>query len=153
LIDLGLGELWTEHFRCLTSVEVYDEVEQADANEKATWIEDPDRLEVRSLNDTDQDHASEVQKAHPALSYPDCTVIAFATRTKLIVLSGDGPMRKKATGLGIRLHGMLYVLRRLVEIEALLPADAIAACLKWQELNPRTPTKKCDEYCMRWGEM
>lgn len=150
LIDLGLGDIWSRHFRCLTSPEVFAEVEFDENDEEANWISNPERLEVRSLEEADVTRALEIQETHPALSYPDCTVVSFAVRTELIVLSGDGPMRKKAPSLRFRLHGMLYILNRLVELEAIHPTDAIAACRNWQELNPRTPDKKCAEYCDRW---
>lgn len=153
LIDLGLGDLWSKHFRCLTSPEVFAEVEYVDEDDNAKWIKDPERLEVRSLTEEDTKHAVDLLEQHSALSYPDCTVISFALRMNLIVLSGDGPMRKKAPKLRIRLHGMLYILNVLVELEALQRSDAILACRNWQRLNPRTPTDKCDEYCRKWREM
>ena len=59
-------------------------------------------------------------------------------------------MRKKAKQFGVRLHGLLYVLDKLVGLGELSPVEAVAKCRDWQELNPRTPTGKCDAYCARW---
>ena len=50
-----------------------------------------------------------------ALSLPDHSVLWLAERTGGTVLSGDGPMRRHAETVGIRLHGLLWLLDRMAD--------------------------------------
>lgn len=153
LIDLGLGARWTDHFRCVTSVEVLGEVEYDRDDERSAWLRDEERVGIHVLSEPQAKTAQDLQVGHAALSYPDCTVVVIAQRGDLTVLSGDGPMRKKAKQFGIRLHGLLYVLHELVALGELSPLEAVDQCRRWQETNPRTPTSKCEAYCRRWEAM
>lgn len=150
LIDLGLGWEWTDHYRCLTTQEVINEVEHDCENDAANWLSDSSRLEIRTLTSFEAEKVGKLHTRHAGLSYPDCTVVWLAQMSSLTVLSGDGPMRKKAPSLKIKVHGMLYVLEQLVALEAIGPSKAIELCQQWQQLNPRTPERKCAEYCNRW---
>ena len=150
LLDLQLGELWTSHFKCFTSVEVFNELVLEGSPDDHAWLFDPDSVEVRSLDEDKLSQAASIREAHPALSFPDCTVVVLARSESLIVLSGDGPMRKKAATLSIEVHGLLYVLDQLVQIGALPGKEAVQLCRRWQMINPRTPQKLCDKYCADW---
>ena len=150
LLDLSLGDLWTRHFRCVPSLEVFDEVESEGTLAELAWLLDAERVERRALAGDQLARAESIRTEHPGLSLPDCTVVVLAREAALPVLSGDGPMRRKSGLLGIEVHGMLYVLQRLVEREALPPQHAIRACRAWQRGNPRTPTALCNTYCARW---
>jgi len=152
LMDLGLGRLWTRYFDCVTTPEVLDEVVQDETNDENSWLLDSSCLRMAALTEVDALSAISLQELHSSLSYPDCTVLVCAQSEAGIILSGDGPMRKQAASMDIELHGLLYVLNELFKLGELSGSQASVACRRWQELNPRTPTSKCDAYCRRWTE-
>ena len=84
------------------------------------------------------------------VSMQDVSAAYLAKKYGGILLSGDKRLRKKSTGDGIEVHGILWVLDTLVgeklltSLQALKALDAIVAA------GGRMPLKECEERRKRW---
>lgn len=84
---------------------------------------------VRALG-LDGDQVAEVYAlvaAQPRLSGQDASALVAARATGSVLVTGDGHLRKVAEGLGVEVHGSLWMLEHLVEEHDLDPEVALAA--------------------------
>jgi len=67
------------------------------------------------------------------------------------LLSGDGNLRKAAGREGIRLHGTLYLLDKMVKHRVITPIEAAQALNRMQLCHSRLPEKECKKRFAAWG--
>ena len=71
-------------------------------------------INVRSLPGTGVERAIEVAGHNPALTIHDCFALVLAESTNdSILLTGDNTLRRVASGAGLEVHGMLWVLEEI----------------------------------------
>jgi predicted nucleic acid-binding protein len=100
---------------------------------KADWEE----LKVRGLNVVDLE-ASQVQRAfelkalHAVLSPYDCFSLALTeSYAGAILLTGDRQLRRRATSLGVEVHGVLWVADQIQRLEKKPLSELIVALERW----------------------
>ena len=85
-----------------------------------------------------------------ALSIQDCSALWLSRDLGAILLTGDGTLRKRARGLGIDTHGVLWLLDELVKASVVTPVRAIDRLRFLMEINARLPEDACLAFIARW---
>lgn len=91
------------------------------------------------------------QKEHAqSLSLTDCSVWFLAKELNGILLTGDSKLRKIASDDRIQVHGILYVLKLIVD-NNIVPAHKMAEKLNdLMKINDRLPEAECEKYIAEW---
>lgn len=84
------------------------------------------------------------------LSPEDLSCLYLAQEDDMILLSGDGTLRKRAAALSIEIRGTLWILERLVEAQILAPAVAAAKLTYLLECGRRFPDTECKKLISKW---
>lgn len=87
------------------------------------------------------------------LSDQDMACLHLAEDRDMILVSGDGLLRKRAESRGIEVHGTLWLMELMVERETLLP---LAAADKLEHLlskGRRLPEVDCQRLLAQWRAM
>lgn len=74
-----------------------------------------------------------LRRLHPKLSANDCFCLVSARCHDGMLLTGDQLMRRVATELGVRVHGVLWVVDELRRCNACGPARLIRALARWRD--------------------
>lgn len=91
-----------------------------------------------------------VQK-YPRPSRIDISGLVLARHLKTPLLSGDGDLRKAAGREGIKLHGTVFLLDKMVENRVITPQRAAKALNRMLECRSRLPEKECRKRFDLWG--
>jgi predicted nucleic acid-binding protein len=94
--------------------------------------------------------AARIKRDKHRISIEDASALILAQKKKAMLLSGDGTLRKTAKAEGIDVHGVIWVLDRLVEKALLTPADAIIKLQALQALGTFLPQAICDKQIHEW---
>ena len=81
-------------------------------------------LRVQSLDGDQVERIVDLARTYPACSRPDLSTIVIAADWGLPLLTGDAALRGAAESEGLEVHGVLWVLDRLVETELITLAEA-----------------------------
>ncbi len=91
------------------------------------------------------------QKEHTqSLSFTDCSVWFLAKELNGTLLTGDNKLRIIASNDNIQVHGILYVLKMIVDYN-IVPANKMAEKLSdLMKINNRLPEAVCEKYIAKW---
>lgn len=89
-------------------------------------------------------------KVKKALSLEDCSVLRLATDLSAPLLTGDADLRSTAESLGVRVHGMLWVLDVLIERSHLTKTDAATALRELLRCGSRFPVSEVEQRLRDW---
>ncbi len=102
-------------------------------------------LDVRNLSGGELNQITTLNGRYPNPSPKDLSVLVVADADDGIVVSGDGPLRSAADEEDMTVHGVLWILDRLVE-EAIITearaATALNAMLQQEARLPETPVER-----------
>ena len=84
------------------------------------------------------------------LSLTDCSVWYYAKMNNCILLTGDRKLRKVSVFDGIEVHGVLYVIDRLVELDIVSRQVAVEKLQQLYVINPRLPKEEVDKRINLW---
>ncbi len=87
---------------------------------------------THDLPPRDVTKAFAIKHRHRALSANDCFCLATALALRGILLTGDKQLRHVASTTGVRVHGVLWVVDKLVERDACDIALLVKALEAWQ---------------------
>lgn len=143
LVELGiLADLFYLPWQIHTTDFVMDELTDATQFDAVNSYCERGRLTVGMLT------PEEVGKIFQMSSSPGCkispadfSVILYAQKANLNILTGDKQLRTYAEKEGIEVHGILFIFETLVEHSILPPALATELLQKLKELNKRTPAE------------
>ena len=90
-------------------------------------------MQTHDLTSEEVAAAATLRQKHPTLSINDCFCIATAQGLDGIVLTGDAGLRKAADGLGLTVHGVLWVIDELSIAKACPSAILVHALRQWLE--------------------
>lgn len=107
-------------------------------------------LEVRSLSGTELNRIMDLNAQHPSPSPTDLSTLVVARKDDGIVVTGDGPLRRACDAEGIDVHGVLWVLDRLVEREVVAPSRAAAGLRSMVEQGSRLPERAVNRRLRQW---
>lgn len=91
------------------------------------------------------------QRQSARVSIQDCSVWLYAMENDYILLTGDGRLRKAAVKSGVDVHGIFYVIDRLVELQLLSKEEAVDKLTKLISLNPRLPLSEIERRIKDWN--
>ncbi len=148
-IDLGIGGLIVEAFMLpfeLAAPNVILEELQSVAPQLLRDL----GVHVLRLGGEDYPLLQALIERYPGPSVRDLTALVCALRDGIGLLAGDGHLRRAAEMAGVRVHGVLWVMERIVERE-ITPsprvAEALEAMLAGGARLPKTEYTRCLE---RW---
>lgn len=75
------------------------------------------------------------------LSFTDCSVWYYAKVNNYILLTGDRKLRTVSVFDGIEVHGVLYVIDSLVELDIISRQVAVEKLQLLYRINPRLPKR------------
>ncbi len=94
-----------------------------------------------------------IAKSTPArLSVADKAVIVYSLDIKAMVLTGDNLLRKTCESMGLEVHGILWILEKLVSENIIKTSRAAKALQKLLEENPRLPLEECNALLKKWAK-
>lgn len=85
-------------------------------------------LEKVKLNDAEYNFAYEVNTKYKCLTFYDCVALAIAKERKIVLLTGDGNLRKIAREYDIKVKGTLGILDELL-VGKNISIDVYRQCL------------------------
>ena len=91
-----------------------------------------------------------LRQQHPGLSVPDCSALSLALSTSGILLTGERPLRKLASQLGIECHGTLWVLDQAISRQLLSSYTAGQRLISMIRRGSRLPPAECIKRLKRW---
>ena len=139
LIDLRKGGLLTTALMLPFRFVVALPLVAAELNDfgSSDWADLRNRgLDIVDLDSTQVERAFALKAMFPGLSSYDCFSIALVEATDAaMLLTGDQQLRKRATGLGVRVHGILWVADEIESGSLISPSD-LADALTLLEADP-----------------
>jgi predicted nucleic acid-binding protein len=112
-------------------------------------------LRLLDLSDSDLEAVQERMKTPDAkgLSAQDVACLNLAEARDMILVSGDGLLRKRAHARGIEVHGTLWLMELMVKSNALLPLTAADKLEHLLTYGRRLPDAECQTLLRRWRTM
>ena len=107
-------------------------------------------LEIRPLSGEELTRITELNAHHPSPSPKDLSTIVVAKVEEGIVVTGDGPLRRAVKEEDLEVHGVLWVLDRLVKEAIIAPPRAATALNTMVSHGSRLPEKAVDRRLRRW---
>ena len=150
LIDLHRGcvlEVALRHFRFLIpDVIVIEELISPRGEDLVRW----GYLQIVHFSAQEVREVITLRMKYSGPSTPDLFALLLAQSRNLILLTGDAHLRRAASQEGVEVHGVLWVLDRMVEVQVLTPARAVRTLQRMLSSGARLPRKACQERFRRW---
>ncbi|MGH2538245.1 MAG: hypothetical protein ACRDHL_12685 [Candidatus Promineifilaceae bacterium] len=84
------------------------------------------------------------------LSVPDCAAFIAARERGMMLLAGDGPLRRFAEGHGIKVHGTLWLMDEMEAVGLLNGLELAVALRQMLARGARLPDDECESRLRRW---
>jgi len=107
-------------------------------------------LEIRPLSGEELTRITELNAHHPSPSPKDLSTLVVAEIEGGIVVTGDGPLRRAVKEEDMEVHGVLWILDRLVEQTIIPPSRAATSLKTMVSHGSRLPEKEVDPRLRRW---
>ncbi|QQC63808.1 PIN domain-containing protein [Paraburkholderia ginsengisoli] len=148
-IDFHHAELLQELFQLPFSLCCTDFVAlEMDSPELAPLVDLGLVIESLSSNEVQQLQGLTQQHKNPSLADMSCYFLA--RERQLPLLTGDGALRALAQREKVQVHGVLWLLDRMVEHNVIAAARAALALRTMLEKNARFPERECQLRLERW---
>jgi predicted nucleic acid-binding protein len=153
LIDLLKLNLLDTFFQLDYDFQVTDlvlgEVREDNIEDLGRYLE-ASLLTKQEFTATELGEISALFTTFPALSFADCSCLYLAEKLSATLLTGDGALRRIATGRELPVHGMLWVFDNMIECGLITTAGAKEALVRLMEFNQRLPLKECKKRLQDW---
>jgi predicted nucleic acid-binding protein len=150
LIDLHWGDVLNEFFALPYEFFSPDVIISEE-------LKSPDGEELLNLGlqsyEMDAEGVQEVYnlaEKHRNIAVNDLFAFVAAKKEGFLLLTGDERLRKLAEGNGVTVHGTLWVLDQMIEIEILNRKKAIWALCAMLEKGSRLPKEECKKRLRNW---
>ena len=152
LVDANLiDEFFKLPFEIHTTTFILKELLKADDRESVQKHVDAGDLHSFSFEGKDfMDLLTMYNNAGSNLSVNDCSVWLLASKKEGALLTGDRNLRNKAKQSGIEVHGLFYVLDKLVECGIISTTKAHAALVVLKANNNRLPRTEIEKRLEMW---
>jgi len=87
----------------------------------------------------------------PSLSLYDVHTLVLADSWNAVLLTGDRLLRKRAEEMGLRVHGVLWLLDLMVTLEIIRCLDAVQAVKQMLAGGSRLPEAEIRKLKWKWG--
>ncbi|MFV2045433.1 MAG: type II toxin-antitoxin system VapC family toxin [Anaerolineales bacterium] len=108
-------------------------------------------LEIVSLDGSQIEELRELVGNYVRCSTPDLASLVVAREKRLILLTGDGALRDAAEELCVEVHGVLWVLDRLVGTELIAQSEARVGLERIIAEGAFLPPIEVQRRLVRWG--
>jgi len=148
-IDLSIGDLIAETFTLPFEYAVPDVVLEE------LQSMDPGVLRACGIHELtlapdDYPLLRELISRYPGPTTRDLTALVCALRDGMALMSGDGQLRTAAEAEGVRVHGVLWLLDRLVERSTVPPSRAADSLEAMLAAGARLPQAECGRRLAKW---
>lgn len=109
------------------------------------------QLKIESLSATDMQLVIVDRLKTKGLSIPDCSVLHLASLKTGVLLTSDARLKIVAKERGLKAHGLIYCLERLIELSVIDPPFASNCLQRWKATNDFAPRSLISEYAKKWG--
>lgn len=109
------------------------------------------RIKVKSFDFSELVAINALYKEIPKLSIPDCSILHYSKSNKYTLITGDGPLRNWASGIGVDVKGILFVFDEMVKNNLI---DAKVAATKLKMLvsgGTRLPSELVKTRLKKWN--
>ena len=154
LIEVGLlDEFFSLPWEIHTTDMIIHELKDALQKEMVDQYHTKGLLHVKSYDATEMFTLTKfhtLQRNMTKVSIQDCSVWLYAMNHGYTLLTGDAKLRGAATKTNVDVHGIIYVIDKLVD-KLLLTKEIAANKLKELALlNPRLPLSEIDKRVKLW---
>ncbi len=155
LIVMGfIGDFFQLPFDIMTVDFIMRELKKSGQKEIVQAYEARKKLTIQTFSAGEIDKINALRESEGyKLSVQDCSIWFCAKKSGAAILTGDKALTTKARGDGIEVHGLLYVLDKLVEQNIIPPALASKKLSELTGDNKRLPKKLVNEFISRWDSL
>jgi len=151
LVEAGLFRAWFSlGIRTVTTDIVVEELKKG-----AQWLHVQPMIEegllgVESFSMEDMALSINLGKTH-GVSVADASVLHLSQKLGAVLLTGDRRLRSSSESLGLRVHGVLWIMDTLLERKMIERSQAIAGLHLLLAAGARLPKKEVDVRLVSWG--
>jgi predicted nucleic acid-binding protein len=144
LVKVGLlDEFFCLDFDVLVPDLVWYEVKEPDSKGLERVLK-TGRLIKREFNPEELEAVRKLAAVHRALSIEDCSCLWLCREERAMLLTNDKALTRIAKDyVRSDVHGVLWLLQKMVQRGILEKSEAAARLTSLQELNARLPKEKC----------
>jgi len=148
-IDFYFGELIEEVFKLpfqfIAPDVIVEELEQPSGKSLLSL-----GLEKRELTAELVSQVEKLTHMYPRPSINDLFALVLAKHLKIVLLTGDGELRKAARQEGVGVHGVLWLLDKVVQYQVIVPNKAAEALRKMLAHGSRLPQSEIQKRLRLW---
>lgn len=142
-----LGRVFELGYELVIPDLVYAELETPD-----TALLDSLGLQVQGLTGAQLDVLTgELARRYGRPSLRDLAALLLAREESMMLLTGDGALRKAACAEGVEVHGVLWVLDEMVVQHVQAPPEAARSLHLITRAGARLPLAEVEARLLRWG--
>ena len=156
LIEIGLLDdlfslPWEIHTTDLVMLELKD------ANQKQVVMEHKNKGDLH-IKEYDTQEMLALARFHTEqgkttkISFQDCSVLQYAKSGGYSLLTGDYKLRSVATKSQVDVHGIVYVIDKLVDGSLISKQNAASKLQELTKMNPRLPLPEIEKRIKLWQE-
>lgn len=155
LIAMGfIGDFFQLPYDIMTVDFIMRELKKSGQKEIVRAYETRKKLTIRTFSSDEIDKINALREsAEYKVSVQDCSIWFCAKTSGAAILTGDKALTVKARGDGIEVHGLLFILDKLVEQNIIPPSLASEKLSELTSENKRLPEKLVKEFIFRWGSL
>lgn len=94
--------------------------------------------------------AQEHSSVQGNLSFTDCSVCYYARKQALTLITGDKQLRNHATNHNVDVHGILFIIERLIRHAVISPKKGAQKLADLLSINPRLPKSEFEKKIEIW---
>jgi len=107
-------------------------------------------ITLKELNGDEVDLAVTLQDRYQKLTTNDSFALALAISQRIVLVTGDKHLRRAAIDENADVHGVLWLLKRMVDECILEPLQACNALEQMLAHGARLPKTECQSFIARW---
>lgn len=107
-------------------------------------------LRIESLSGEDIQRLINLSKSIAGVSVRDLSAYMLAQEREALLITGDRRLRNYAAQEGVRVHGILWLLDQVVEVEAINPERAARSLEAIRVHGARLPQTECEKRLKKW---
>lgn len=154
LVEIGLlDDFFALPWEIHTTDMIIHELKVAEEKKKVVEYCSKGRLHVKGYTMKEMPTLTKFHTAQRSarVSIQDCSVWLYAMENDYTLLTGDARLRNAAAKMKVDVHGIFYVIDKLVEMQLLSKEDAVEKLEQLKLLNPRLQPSEIENRIKDWG--
>jgi len=108
------------------------------------------KLRIFDFNPNQLSEIQILNQNYKGLSVADCSCLSLSKGPEAILLTNEKKLKIIAENINIKVHGILWILNKLIIEKIVRPRRAIEKLLYLKKINPRLPDDECQKFINRW---